>query len=108
VPSKNLFDQFLAEPPGQWARAQQQAVIDRAKDRVVQQFRLCLRPQLACILAALQIGDPRIPPGTNPSVEELLKNGWLARTCPGTDPAGYVVNESYRPSTLKSIIFGSI
>src|SRR5436853_4421017 len=71
VPADDLLDQFLAEPPGQWARAQQKAVIDRAKDRVVQQFRFCLRPQLACILASLQIGDGSVPPGTNPSVKEL-------------------------------------
>jgi len=30
------------------------------------------------MLAALQVGDRRIPPGTNPSLEELLKGGWLA------------------------------
>jgi hypothetical protein len=31
----DLLDQFLAEPSGQPARAQQEAVIERAKDRVV-------------------------------------------------------------------------
>jgi hypothetical protein len=30
----DLLDQFLAEPPGQRPRAQQEAVIDRDKDRV--------------------------------------------------------------------------
>jgi hypothetical protein len=78
VPSQDLLDQLLAETPGQWGRPQQHTVIDRAKDRVVQQLRFCLRPQLACLLASLQIGDRSIPPGTNPSVKELLKDGWLA------------------------------
>jgi hypothetical protein len=77
VPTEDVLDQFLAEPPGQWARVQKHSVIDCAKDRVVQQFRFCFRPQLACILASLQIGDRSIPPGTNPSVKELLENGWL-------------------------------
>src|SRR5258708_29457173 len=34
VPADDLLNQRLADPPGQWARAQPQAVIDRAKDRV--------------------------------------------------------------------------
>src|SRR5438132_12083804 len=77
-PVDDLLDHFRAEAAGQWARAQQEAVINRAKDRVVQQFRFCLRPQLACILASLQIGVGSVPPGTNTSVKELPKNAWLA------------------------------
>jgi hypothetical protein len=52
--------------------------IDRAKDRIVQQVRFCIRPQLACVLGSLQIGDSGSSPGTNQSVEELLTKGWLA------------------------------
>jgi hypothetical protein len=44
-----------------------------AKDRIVQQARFCI-PQLACVLALLQIGDGSTPPGTNQSVEEFLAN----------------------------------
>src|SRR5579863_6589612 len=80
VPPDDLVYQVFPEPSGQWARAQQKAVINRSKDRVVQYFRIRLRPQLALILASLQIGDGSSPPGANPSVEELLQNARLALT----------------------------
>ena len=49
-----------------------------AKNRVDDQFGFRLRPKLPCILASLQIGDGSIPPGTHPSVKELLKDDRLA------------------------------
>ena len=41
------IDQFVAELSRQGARLKQQSIIDRAKDRVVQKFRLCLQSQLS-------------------------------------------------------------
>jgi hypothetical protein len=35
MPSDDLLDQFLAEPSSQRPRVQKEAVIDRAKDRIV-------------------------------------------------------------------------
>src|SRR5258707_1258558 len=105
MPPEDLLDQVIAEPPGQWTRAQQEAVVNRAEDRVVHQFWLCLRPQLACIFAALQIGERRIPPGTDPSVKELLKDGWLALALgdyPGHDLAEGPVERIDQPPRPKA------
>lgn len=53
--ANDLLDQVLAEPSGQWAHAQLQAVINRSEDRVVQYFRPRIRSQLTFILASPQI-----------------------------------------------------
>src|SRR5579863_4610175 len=71
----DLLYQFLAEPLGQWTGAQQHAVVNRTKNRIVQEFRFRVRFQFPGILAALEIRNRSSPSRTNPSVKELLKNG---------------------------------
>jgi hypothetical protein len=75
MPEDDLLDQFLAEPSGQWTGAHQHAVVNRTKNRIVQQFRFCVRSKFPGILAALEVRNRSIPSRTNPSVKELLKNG---------------------------------
>lgn len=53
--ANDLLDQVLPEPSGQWSHAQQEAVINRSEDRVVQYFRPRIRSQLTFILASPQI-----------------------------------------------------
>jgi hypothetical protein len=60
-----LLDQLLAASLGQWARPQQQPVVDRAEDRVSQQSDVCIGPQLPCRLASFQISAAGCSPGTS-------------------------------------------
>src|SRR6267143_880450 len=55
MPADDLVDQFLSEPPGQWTGAQQRAIVNRTKNRIVQEFWVCVRSQLPGIFAPLQI-----------------------------------------------------
>ena len=71
VPAQDVRDQLLAEAPGQRARAKKEAVVDRAEGCVVQQLGIGLGAQLAGTHAPLQVGDRRIAPRTDPSVEVL-------------------------------------
>src|SRR5580698_6931848 len=54
------------------------AIVNRAKNRLVQQFRFRLRSEFPGILAALQIRNRGIPSWTNPSVKELLEDARFA------------------------------